>query len=100
MKGNDKIAFTAEAVALMGARENFDRFSKYFISPKTERRFKVASWIVPDSYLNRIFHRRVTLSRDLDSLVKSYDPEQIIELACGYSPRGLVMTREIQIWFM
>ena len=94
MKGNDKIAFTAEAVALMRARENSDPYSQYFVSAQTQKRFNTARWIVPSSYLNKIFHKRTSLSRDLDKLVRSYNPEQIVELACGYSPRGLVMTQE------
>ena len=94
MKGNDKIAFTAEAVALMRARENLDRFSKYFVSSQTQKRARFISWVVPRNYLDRIFHRRVCLSRDLNKLVRFYKPQQIIELACGYSPRGLVMTQK------
>lgn len=94
MKGNDKIAFTGEAVALMRSHKNSDRFSKYFVSPKTKRRFKIARLVVPSAYLNNIFQKRVNLSKDLDRIVKAYDPEQIIELACGYSPRGLMMTEK------
>jgi O-methyltransferase involved in polyketide biosynthesis len=93
MKGNDKIAFTAEAVALFRARENSDKFSKYFVSPKIERKFKFFSWFIPSAYFKGISQRRLCLSSDLDRLVRSYAPEQIIELACGYSPRGLVMTQ-------
>lgn len=93
MKGNDKIAFTAEAVALMRAQNKTDIFSKYFVSSETEKRFKMIKRFVPTSYLDRIFQRRITLSKDIDKLAKSYKPEQIIELACGYSPRGLIMTQ-------
>lgn len=94
MKGNDKIAFTAEAIALMRARENSDPFSQYFVSAQIQRKFDVLKWIFPRAYLNKIFHKRTCLSRDLDKLVHSYNPEQIIELACGYSPRGLIMTQK------
>jgi O-methyltransferase involved in polyketide biosynthesis len=94
MEGNDKIAFTAEAIAFMRAYTKSDRFSRYFVSPKIEKKFKIASLIIPSSYLNKTFTERINLSSDLDKIVKSYKPEQIIELACGYSPRGLLMTQQ------
>jgi len=92
MKGNEKIAFTAEAVAFMRARENSDKFSKYFVSPKIEHKFKLVSRFIP-AYLDKISHKRVVLSNDIDRFIKTYEPEQIIELACGYSTRGLVFTQ-------
>jgi hypothetical protein len=93
MKGNEKIAFTAEAVAYMRARDNSDKFSKYFVSPEIERKFKLVGHFIP-AYLDRISHKRVVLSSDLDRFVKAYGPEQIIELASGYSTRGLVFTQK------
>lgn len=93
MKGNDKISFTAEAVAFMRAKENSDKFSKYFVSSKIQRRFNFFKWIIPSNYLDRLFQKRIALSNDLNKLVKEYNPEQIIEFACGYSPRGLLMTQ-------
>lgn len=93
MKGNEKIAFTAEAVAYMREYLKIDDFSKYFVSQSIRRKFGIASWIIPKSYLNSIFQRRTTLSKGIDKLIEEYDPEQIIELACGYSTRGLLMTQ-------
>jgi O-methyltransferase involved in polyketide biosynthesis len=94
MKGNEKIAFTAEAVAFMRDYLKSDKFSKYFITPKIKRRFKIIKALLPRSYLEKLFIRRNSLSRDLDKLIKSYNPQQIIEIACGYSPRGLIMTQK------
>lgn len=94
MKGNDKIAFTAEAVSLMRAIDGSEPFSKYFVSDEIQNKFNAISKIIPKSYLDKIFARRVSLSKDLDKLIQSYKPEQIIELACGYSPRGIVMTQK------
>lgn len=89
MKGNSKLAFTAEAIAFMRAEENSDKVSKYFVSSKIKRSFKLISLIIPKSYI-----KRINLSSDMDKLAKAYKPEQIIELACGYSPRGLIMTQK------
>jgi O-methyltransferase involved in polyketide biosynthesis len=94
MKGNEKIAFTAEAVAFMRATKNVDEFSKYFVSEETRKRFRFFSKIVPRSNLERIFAKRINLSGELDNMVASYGPEQIVELACGYSTRGLILTRK------
>ena len=41
MKGNEKISFTAEAVAFMRASENSDRFSKYFLSESAKKKFNL-----------------------------------------------------------
>lgn len=92
MKGNEKISFTAEAVAYMRASENSDKFSRYFISESAKKKFDLISKLIPRSYLKKIFGRRIALSEDLDKMIKKYAPEQIIELACGYSPRGLIMS--------
>jgi len=94
MKGNNKIAFTAEAIALMRDREGTDKFSKYFVSSKTQQRYKTIGRFIPSSYLSQLFHRRVQLSEDINQLISAYKPQQIIELACGYSPRGLLMTQK------
>ncbi|MBU0907681.1 MAG: class I SAM-dependent methyltransferase [Nanoarchaeota archaeon] len=93
MRGNEKVAFTAEAVAFMRASKNVDKFSKYFVSKETEKKFNFFGKIVPKSYFDRVFVKRIGLSRELDKLMRGYKPEQIVELACGYSPRGLVLTR-------
>lgn len=94
MKGNEKIAFTAEAVALFRAHLNSDKFSKYFVSNKVKRQFKLAKILIPKSYLEKTFQRRIQLSKDLDKLIKFYNPQQVVELAAGYSPRGLLMTQK------
>lgn len=94
MKGNEKIAFTAEAVAFMRASKNVDEFSKYFVSDETRKRFRFFGKLVPRSRLERIFVKRINLSKELDKLIESYEPEQIVELACGYSTRGLIMSRK------
>jgi len=94
MKGNEKIAFTAEAVALMRAKKRVDPFSKYFVSVGTEKRFEMFSKVIPKNSLERIFVKRINLSKELDKMIKLYCPEQIVELACGYSTRGLVRTRK------
>lgn len=94
MKGNEKISFTAEAVAFMRVCENSDRFSKYFVSEKAKKRFNLISKFIPQRHLDRIFQRRIRLSQDIDKITKSYNPEQIVELACGYSPRGLMFTQK------
>lgn len=93
MKGNDKIAFTAEAVAFMRANEKEDEYSKYFVSDSIIRKYKFIGKIIPKNILNRIFHRRINLTRDLDKFIRLYKPQQIVELACGYSVRGLKLTR-------
>lgn len=94
MKGNEKIASTAEGVAFMRASEKTDKYSKYFVSSKSKRRMRIISCIVPKDYLKKISQKRVRLSKELDKLIESYHPEQIIELACGYSPRGLILTQK------
>lgn len=93
MRGNEKIAFTAEAVAFMRHLRKSDKFSKYFVSPEIEKKFQRVAKFIP-SYLAKISKKRVALSKDLDKVIKEYKPEQIIELACGYSPRALILTQK------
>ena len=50
MKGNDKIAFTAEAVAFMRASESVDNFSKYFVSKSIERKYQIIKKIISKKY--------------------------------------------------
>jgi O-methyltransferase involved in polyketide biosynthesis len=92
MKGNDKIAFTAQAVAFMRASENVDRFSRYFVSESIEKKYQRIKRLMPSSFLKKLFLRRINLSKDLDAFIESYKPQQIVELACGYSVRGLILT--------
>lgn len=94
MKGNEKISLTAEAVAFMRAYENSDRFSKYFVSDRIKRKFAVIIKLFPKNYVNSLFGKRLALSREIDDVISQYKPKQIIELACGYSPRGLIMTQK------
>ena len=47
MKGNDKIAFTAEAIALMRAEKGTDKYSQYFVSEDIQKKFRRISRVVP-----------------------------------------------------
>jgi len=94
MKGNDKIAFTAEAIALMRDYLGHDKFSNYFVGSQILKNFKMLRFFIPNSYIDNMFRKRIKLSNEIDNLIKSYKPEQIVELACGYSTRGLLMTQK------
>jgi O-methyltransferase involved in polyketide biosynthesis len=94
MKGNDKIAFTAEAIALMRAEKGTDKYSQYFVSEDIKKKFRRISRVAPKRLLDKIFVKRIRLSFELDKIIRDYRPTQIVELACGYSPRGLILTQK------
>jgi O-methyltransferase involved in polyketide biosynthesis len=90
MKGNENIALTAEPIALIRSEQNSDKFSRYFVSPKIKRKYKFLKILAPKNAIKKIFERRVELSNSISSIIKKYKPEQIVELASGYSTRGII----------
>lgn len=85
-KGNKKISVTAEFVSIMRAKN--DPRNLYFVSPKGQGLFNLTKIVFSEKKLNNIFEWRLKLSKIFDEKVKKDKPEQVIDLAAGYSLRG------------
>lgn len=89
MKGNERLGLTAEMAALIKAEKKADRYSHYFVTSRVKKIYSIAGWFFPKETIQRIFDRRIRLSKEIHKLVEQYKPEQIIELASGSSVFGL-----------
>jgi len=87
--GNEKISLTAEAVAFIRQKTQKDRFSKYFVTPRSTTIIKIAAALVSENILSHLFSKRMDISEDLHSAIEKFRPEQIVELGAGYSTFGL-----------
>lgn len=85
-KGNEKISVTAEFVSIMRAKN--DPRNLYFVSPKGQKLFNLTKKVFSEKKLNTIFEWRLRLSKIFDEKIKKDKPEQVIDLAAGYSLRG------------
>ena len=85
-KGNKKINITAEFVSIMRVKQ--DPKNLYFVSQKGKRFFDLARRIFSEKKLNDIFEWRLILSKIFDDKILKDRPEQVIDLAAGYSLRG------------
>jgi O-methyltransferase involved in polyketide biosynthesis len=85
-KGNEKISVTAEFVSIMRAKS--DPRNLYFVSPKGQRLFNLTRKVFSEKKLNSIFEWRLKLSKIFDDKILIEKPEQVIDLAAGYSLRG------------
>lgn len=83
----NKIGFTAECVALM--RSERDAKYAYFVSPWCRFVFRAVKTLVPRRKIGEIIAWRLRLSDQFDGKIAQEEPEQIIDLASGYSLRGL-----------
>lgn len=89
MKGNYRIGLTAEAVALIRAESGKDLFSKYFVTQRIRRVYGFANALFSKKLLEHIFAKRMELSRDLQSAIEKFKPEQVIDLGAGCSTDGM-----------
>jgi O-methyltransferase involved in polyketide biosynthesis len=92
--GNKKISFTAQAICLMRSVLREDKYSPYFLTSRVKRQYFWVRKLTPEKKLREIFERRIQLSREIDTFINRYKPSQILELASGYSPRGILLTQK------
>lgn len=85
-KENEKISITAEFVSIMRAQA--DSRNLYFVSQKGQRIFNLTKKIFSRRKLRDIFEWRLILSNIFDEKILNDKPEQVVELAAGYSLRG------------
>ena len=84
--GNEKTSITAEFASIIRARK--DPKNLYFVSKKSKILFYLLRKFISKKKLEEIFNWRVELSQKLDEKIVEGKPDQIIELAAGYSLRG------------
>jgi O-methyltransferase involved in polyketide biosynthesis len=84
--GNNKIGITAEFVSIM--RSKNDSKNSYFVSTKSFRIYNLIKMIFSKKKLMEIFNWRLKLSEKFDERISEERPQQIIDLASGYSLRG------------
>jgi len=84
--GNEKISITAEFVSIIRSKD--DQKNLYFVSKKGQKLYNLTKNILSEKKLKYIFEWRLNLSKIFDEKIISYKPEQVIELAAGYSLRG------------
>jgi O-methyltransferase involved in polyketide biosynthesis len=84
--GNDNISITAEFVSIM--RSKNDPKNLYFVSKKGFRLYKIVKTIISERRTQAIFDWRLKLSAGFDKKIFDEKPEQVIDLAAGYSLRG------------
>lgn len=85
-KGNEKISITAEFVSIIRSFE--DPKNLYFVSQKGQKLYDFTKRIISEKSLKDIFEWRLNLSRIFDEKIVNYKPEQVIDVAAGYSLRG------------
>jgi O-methyltransferase involved in polyketide biosynthesis len=90
--GNEKTSITAEFVSIIRAKK--DSKNLYFISKKGRRLYGALRKLVSKKKLEEIFDWRLKLSEQFDKKIAEEKPEQIIELAAGYSLRGFNLCLE------
>lgn len=89
MNNNPKVGITAEMVSIIKAK-NDSRYL-FFVSSKARMIYNVIRKIIPSNKLEEIFTHRLQLSEIFDERIKNVNPQQIVELGCGYSLRGFNM---------